>query len=183
MATPPSRHLGRPGHRTTAYDAAKSLAGIRIGNAYGYKQAFRNAIPRDDIDLLHAVLRRTWGELPLVADPTAGGGSIPWAACRLGLPALANDLNGVAASSLKAGVEIPARAGLDLLPELKKWGKELVERIEARLERLLSERSPGKPLPRTFSRTLSRARELDVSSRCSPTSGCARHLARKPPFV
>ena len=53
--------------------------------------------------------RDTWGEMPLVADPTAGGGSIPFTATRLGIPTIANDLNGVAAAVLEAGVEIPAR--------------------------------------------------------------------------
>jgi adenine-specific DNA methylase len=47
---------------------------------------------------------------------------------------VANDLNGVAASVLKAGVEIPAKRGLDLLPEIKKWGAVLVKRIEAQLK-------------------------------------------------
>ncbi|OMH22918.1 hypothetical protein BKD30_15215 [Tersicoccus phoenicis] len=114
---------------------AANAAGVKLkGNGYGYKQAFRNAVARADIDLLHAVLRSTWGELPTVADPTAGGGSIPWAASRLGLPVVANDLNGVAASVLKAGVEIPATRGLDLIPEIKKWGNVLVKRVEERLK-------------------------------------------------
>ncbi|MFJ9420187.1 DUF1156 domain-containing protein [Streptomyces sp. NPDC101227] len=115
------------------YDVAVAT-GQRIPNPYTYKQAFRNAIPRTDIDLLHAVLIHTWGELPVIADPTAGGGSIPWAASRLGLPVVANDLNGVAASVLKAGVEIPATRGLELLPELKNWGGILVKRVEERLK-------------------------------------------------
>jgi adenine-specific DNA methylase len=114
---------------------AANAAGVKLkGNGYGYKQAFRNPIPRKDIDLLHAVLIHTWGKLPTLADPTAGGGSIPWAASRLGLPVVANDLNGVAASVLKAGVEIPATKGLDLVPELKKWGQVLVTRVEKRLK-------------------------------------------------
>jgi adenine-specific DNA methylase len=114
---------------------AANAAGIKLqGNGYGYRQAFRNPVSRTDIDLLHAVLRHTWGELPTVADPTAGGGSIPWAASRLGLPVVANDLNGVAASVLKAGVEIPATRGLDLVPDIKKWGDVLVKRVEKRLK-------------------------------------------------
>ncbi|MBP2520895.1 DUF1156 domain-containing protein [Rhodococcus sp. PvP104] len=110
-------------------DAANASGTKLAGNGYGYKQAFRNAIPRNDIDLLHQVLIRTWGELPLVADPTAGGGSIPWAAARLGLPALANDLNGVAASTLRAGVKIPAERGPSLTNDLKKWGQVLLSRV------------------------------------------------------
>ncbi|MGA5447720.1 DUF1156 domain-containing protein [Streptomyces umbrinus] len=125
---------GDPVYGRKVIDAANA-AGVKLkGNGYGYKQAFRNPIPRRDIDLLHAVLIHTWGKLPTLADPTAGGGSIPWAASRLGLPVVANDLNGVAASVLKAGVEIPAIKGLDLVPELKKWGQVLVQRVEKRLK-------------------------------------------------
>ena len=124
---------GDPVHGRRVLDAANA-AGVKLkGNGYGYRQAFRNPIPRRDIDLLHSVLRHTWGELPTIGDPTAGGGSIPWAASRLGLPVIANDLNGVAASVLKAGVEIPSTRGLDLVPELKKWGGELVKRVERRM--------------------------------------------------
>jgi len=126
--------LGDPVAGRKLLDAANA-AGVRLdGNGYGYKQAFRNPVSREDIDKLHAILERTWGELPTVADPTAGGGSIPWAASRLGLPVYANDLNGVAASVLRAGVEVPAKSGLELLPEVKKWGKVLVKRIEDRLK-------------------------------------------------
>src|SRR5699024_7736385 len=126
--------LGDPVKGRRMIDAANA-AGVKLqGNGYGYRQAFRNPVSRADIDLLHAVLRRTWGELPTVADPTAGGGSIPWAASRLGIPVVANDLNGVAASTLKAGVEIPAIRGLDLLPDIRKWGDVLVKRVETRLK-------------------------------------------------
>ncbi len=126
--------LGDPVRGRRMIDAANA-AGVKLqGNGYGYRQAFRNPVSRSDIDLLHAILRRTWGELPTVADPTAGGGSIPWAASRLGLPVVANDLNGVAASVLKAGVEIPATRGLDLLPDIRKWGDVLVKRVEKRLK-------------------------------------------------
>ena len=65
--------------------------------AFGYAQAWKNSPNRDDVDLLHAVLQHTWGCLPSVADPTAGGGTIPFAAARYGLPVVANDLNSVAA--------------------------------------------------------------------------------------
>ena len=113
---------------------AANAAGVKLkGNGYGYKQAYRNAISRPDIDLLHNVLIHTWGVLPSVADPTAGGGSIPWTATRLGLPTFANDLNGVAASVLRAGVEVPARRGHALVADLKQWGKVLTDRVEERL--------------------------------------------------
>ncbi len=87
---------------------AAALSGVRLKeNPFTYKQAYRYNPEDADVTLLHDVLRRTWGELPVVGDPTAGGGSIPFTAVRLGLPSLANDLNGVAASVLQAGVAIP----------------------------------------------------------------------------
>jgi adenine-specific DNA methylase len=101
---------------------------------YGYKQAYKNSPGLKDISLLHKVLISTWGTLPSVIDPTAGGGSIPYEVIRYGLPAIANDLNPVAASVLRAGVKLPARYGVGLAVDLEKWGKVLIDRIEARLK-------------------------------------------------
>ncbi len=81
---------------------AAALAGVRLKhNPFTYKQAYRYNPDARDVALVHDVLRRTWGEWSTVADPTAGGGSIPFTAVRLGLPTLANDLNGVAAAVLQ----------------------------------------------------------------------------------
>lgn len=99
------------------------------GNGYGYKQAFRNSVGKTDLDLLGNVLRWKWGEIPLVADSTAGGGSIPYVASRMGIPVFANDLNPVATGVLVAGVEIPARYGVKLVEDLKQFGGVLVNRI------------------------------------------------------
>lgn len=124
---------GDPVRARRALDAANA-SGIKLkGNGYGYKQAYKNPIGRKDIILLHRVLEHTWGELPQVADVTAGGGSIPWSASRYGLPTLANDLNGIAAAVLRAGVEVPARRGASLLGPIKKWGQLLCGRVDARL--------------------------------------------------
>lgn len=110
-------------------DAAKA-SGVKLpGNGWGYKQAFKNGISRRDVHLLQQILKETWDELPMVADPTAGGGTIPFVATRFGLPTYANDLNGVAAAVLTAGVEIPSRRGSALLGPLERWGKKLVDRV------------------------------------------------------
>ncbi len=112
--------------------AAANLAGKKLkGNGYGYKQAFRNSPSKRDLDLLRAILVWQWGEVPLVADSTAGGGSIPFAASRMCIPVLANDLNPVAAGVLAAGVEIPASYGTRLVEDLKSFGTTLVSRIQS----------------------------------------------------
>jgi adenine-specific DNA methylase len=114
--------------------AQANEAGRRLsGNGYGYSQAYKNSPTSRDLLLLHRILSWTWGGLPRVTDPTAGGGSIPYEAIRYGLPVNANDLNPVAASVLRAGVEVPARGGAGLKPELEKWGEELVQRCRTRL--------------------------------------------------
>jgi len=116
-------------------DAANATGAKLDGNGYGYKQGYKNQMARPHVELLHALLRWTWGgDLPLVLDATAGGGSIPFTAARLGIPTHANDLNGVAAAVIEAGVQIPAVYGLELMPDLERWGKELVGRVEASLK-------------------------------------------------
>lgn len=130
--------LGDPVGARARIDAANTT-GSKLGpNPYGYRQAYNNGPDRAHIDLFHALLRRTWpheeGELPTVLDSTAGGGTIPFCAARLGLPTVANDLNGVAAAVLHAGVKGPAELGQSLVPQLNKWGGLLVDRICERLE-------------------------------------------------
>lgn len=106
------------------------LTGTRLqGNVYGYKQAYRNLPLEHDLILLNKVLVRTWGENPILLDPTAGGGSIPFSSARLGIKTIANDLNGVAAAILTAGVEIPSRSGNDLADRVEYWGNKLVSNI------------------------------------------------------
>ena len=109
--------------------------GVRLGAAaYGYKQAFKNNAAPEQIALLHEVLRETWQSSPTVVDPTAGGGSIPFAANRFRLAVHANDLNPVAACVLRASVEMPARYGSGLVANLEHWGKILVSRLNSRLK-------------------------------------------------
>lgn len=113
---------------------AANAAGVKLsGNGYGYKQAYKNPVGWNDLELLHRILVDTWGELPTVLDPTAGGGSIPWASARYGLPTIANDLNPIAASVLQAGVAASAKHGQSIVPDIKRWGTVLAERVKSRL--------------------------------------------------
>ncbi len=123
---------GDPVRARRAYDVAVA-SGVRIPNPYTYKQAFRNHPGEEHTKLLSAVLQHTWGEAPLVADVTAGGGSIPFAAARLGLRTHANDLNGVAAAVLRSGVQYPAQYGPELAADLEKWGGVLAARVQDRV--------------------------------------------------
>jgi adenine-specific DNA methylase len=108
--------------------------GITLGAAaYGYKQAFKNSPTVHDVGLLHTILTDTWGRLPTVVDPTAGGGSIPYEALRYGLPTHANDLNPVAAAILRASLSVPVAFGPELVTDIERWGAQLIERIRERM--------------------------------------------------
>ncbi|MFE3514120.1 DUF1156 domain-containing protein [Streptomyces sp. NPDC059166] len=108
-------------------EAAKA-AGVKLkDNPYTYRPAFKNSVGEQEIRELHEVLVDTWGRIPAVADVTAGGGSIPWAALRLGLPTYANDLNSVAVSILNASLTIPVKRGTALTPLLREWGQRIVD--------------------------------------------------------
>jgi putative DNA methylase len=62
------------------------------------------------LDEARAEIRKSCGEVvPRILDPFAGGGSIPLEAQRLGLEALASDLNPVAVLINRAQIEIPSR--------------------------------------------------------------------------
>ncbi|MDA8372909.1 MAG: DUF1156 domain-containing protein [Actinomycetota bacterium] len=121
----------------------------RRKDVYGYRPAFKNSVGRDSISLLRKVLERHWGSLPLVADTTAGGGSIPFVASRLGLPVRANDLNPVAAGVLVAGVEIPATFGSSILADFAEYGPRLVRRVADQMREYFPA-APGEDVAATF---------------------------------
>lgn len=139
-------------------------AGRTLGAAaYGYPAAWKNTPNPDNLALLHRLLEATWGCLPSVIDPTAGGGSIPFQALRFGLPATANDLNAVAAAVLRAGLEVPTTYGSHLVPDVERWATELRERCRLRLEAFF-------PVPSgTDSNTYMFVRSVDCPRTGKPT--------------
>ena len=104
-------------------------------NPYGYKRAFTYAPDTKD---------KEWAELarghPLdtlsILDPTAGGGSIPFEAERVGCSVVANDLNPVAALILRATVDWPARFGSTLRTEFDRLTREFICRADPEYERV-----------------------------------------------
>ena len=106
--------------------------GHRIENPYGYDRAFGHSLDSDDRKWLTSQL----GDEPdkfRVLDPTSGGGSGPFEAVRLGFASLANDLNPVAVSVIRATVEHPLRFGERLQSEFRalaaKWRTEIENRL------------------------------------------------------
>lgn len=86
--------------------------GIRFeGEAYSYPRAFSYLPSSEDLEWFRYEAGRLDLRAPCVLDPTAGGGSIPFEAIRLGLPTFANDLNPVAALLERLTIQAPLLHG------------------------------------------------------------------------
>ena len=110
--------------------AAANRTGERLGaNAYGYSRAFGYTPSNAE----RAWLAEHWLHGVTVLDPTAGGGSVPFELVRLGLEALANDLNPVAALIERATVEWPHTHGVAIRALVEEIGAEFTERVRNRL--------------------------------------------------
>lgn len=105
--------------------------GERIPDPYTWPRAFRHCPTTEDRAWIDSSIA---GDRRRVLDPTAGGGSIPFEAARLGFDSLANDLNPVAALILKATVEWPMQHGATLRPAYDALAKEFRTRIGERLK-------------------------------------------------
>ena len=110
--------------------SAANRTGERLGaGAYGYPRAF-GYIP-DDADRIW--LHENTVSNAVVLDPTAGGGSVPFEAVRVGLHTVANDLNPVAALIERATIEWPAKFGISLRGAVEELGERLVTEVRERL--------------------------------------------------
>ncbi|QLE59900.1 DUF1156 domain-containing protein [Nostoc sp. TCL26-01] len=104
------------------------------GEAYTYKRAFSYIPSEADREWLNYESRRIGLNSPTVLDPTAGGGSIPFEAIRLGLNTFANDINPVASLILKATIEFPITNGLQVLEEFNRISHKFIKLREERLK-------------------------------------------------
>ena len=110
--------------------AIASRQGERLGaGAYGYSRAF--GYTPDEAD--QAWLAENLPNGANVLDPTAGGGSVPFEAVRMGLETLANDLNSVAALIERATIEWPTEHGGVVKNMFAKLGAEFAAEVRRRL--------------------------------------------------
>jgi putative DNA methylase len=115
----------------------ETALGIRTpGNKYGYGRAF-TYIPDDQhLSVARDLIGHAWGDGDVVvADPMAGGGSIPFEALRCGFCVFAGELNPVAYVILAATLDYPARFGEELAEDLVKFGRVWGQLGRSRLDR------------------------------------------------
>jgi putative DNA methylase len=120
--------------------------GVRLGKeAYGYARAFGYCLTDSDTEWLKESLHgdKDSKKCCVVLDPTAGGGSIPFEASRLGCQAVANDLNPVAWLVLMATVRNPAICGQPLIDRYVALSQRFTNAVRGRIRHLF----PEEPLP------------------------------------
>ena len=122
---------GDPAAALRALDEARRT-GKRVANPYGYDRAFQHSPDENDRRWLSEHLGR-FAKGPIILDPTAGGGSIPFEALRSGFDCTANDLNPVAALILRATVDWPLRFGDDVRRDFERLAAEWRRRLQGRI--------------------------------------------------
>jgi putative DNA methylase len=107
--------------------------GVRVDDPYGYARAFTYSPSTADSTWINQEVARAGIALPVVLDPTAGGGSVPFESVRLGFRTFANDLNPVATLIERATVEWPHTFGLAVHGAFTKvaqrWQAEVTQRL------------------------------------------------------
>ena len=129
-------------------DEAKRTGKRFEGEAYDYPRAFKYAPDSHDRDWLRDAFG---GRQDIsVLDPTAGGGSIPFEALRLGFGTIANDLNPVAGLILRATVGWPAEYGSPLVSEFNALADRFVHERDRRLAPLYPDEQIPEAYPTTW---------------------------------
>lgn len=114
-----------------------------IGDHFGYELPLRQTPDEERLSELHDVIREHWdGELPLVLDPTSGGGTIPMEAARYGLPTFANELNPVAWLINKVILDYAKGVG-SLEEDVRKWANIIDDYASEELSEYYPEVNPG----------------------------------------
>ena len=146
---------GDPVAARNAIDRARRT-GVRVNNPYDYNRAFSYSLSHGDREWLKSELSDGL-ESFVILDPTAGGGSIPFEAIRIGLPAMANDLNPVATLIMKATVEWPLAFSHDVRERFNGLATEWRRRIGDRLSAFF----PQRELPNRIDLTYLWARTIN----------------------
>ncbi len=115
---------GNPVEAKQRIDTAKKDK-RKLNNPYGYKRAFTYTPNKNDKQWVETTIGSPLNTFSIL-DPTAGGGSIPFEAERIGCRSIANDLNPVAALILKATIEWPILYGTQLVEEFRTISRRFV---------------------------------------------------------
>lgn len=113
-------------------EQAKRTGADLGADVYGYPRAFQYNPTRAELRWFSESCTSLGVSAPTVLDPTAGGGSIPFEALRLGLDVIGNDLNPVASIILRQTIEAPFHHGEALVERFIRLAADFVARAEPR---------------------------------------------------
>ncbi|MDI6874595.1 MAG: DUF1156 domain-containing protein [Actinomycetota bacterium] len=122
----------------------------------GHFAAWENSTNRTFVETTRRLVRAAHPEgPPLVVDPFAGIGSIPFEALRIGADAFAGDLNPVAVLLNKVALEYLPTYGQRLAEAVRKWGQWVRERATEELGEFYPREPDGSiPLAYLWARTI-----------------------------
>jgi putative DNA methylase len=116
----------------------------RLGpDPYGYSRAFTYFPNFEEKKWITEQQKKIGIYHPIVIDPTAGGGSIPFESIRLGIDTTANDLNPVAAFILKLTIGIPLLKGDEVLKQFKRISEKFIKYAENKYEGIFPKEPEG----------------------------------------
>ena len=157
--------------------AAASESGERDKEGYGTnRRAFTHNPTAQQLDWLNANLPTT---NPVVLDVTAGGGSIPFEAGRLGFHTIANELNPVASHIVRATCQWPQQYGYPLLDNYR----ECAEIFQARVNELLTGVYPDEFAPDCPGGNCPHPHRYRCTNNCDNSTKCSHPKVGDPAHV
>ena len=154
--------------------ATASESGEREKEGYGkHRRAFTHNAEPDELTWLNANLTNP---NPVVLDVTAGGGSIPFEAGRLGFHAIANELNPVACFILRATCQWPQHYGYALLDDYH----EVSTRFQARVNELLKDVYPDEFAPNCADGKCPHPQRYRCTNDCDESPQCSHRKLGEP---
>ena len=164
-------------HRITQRLAAASESGERDQEGYGkHRRAFTHNPTAQQLAWLNDNLLT---HDPVVLDVTAGGGSIPFEAGRLGLRTIANELNPVACFILRATCQWPQQYGYALLYDYR----EVSATFKARVNDLLAGVYPDDYAPDCAGGNCPHPQRHRCTNDCDDSPKCSHRKVGNPEHI
>jgi len=136
--------------RTALLDFIADFANWNNSTVFEYLEASRLITK-----YAHQALRCTGGSHPVVYDPFAGGGAIPFEAARISAQSIAGDLNPIATLLNKIILEFVPKYKKLLVKEVEHWAKRYLNKIQESLKEYYpSDKDSNEPIAYFWARTI-----------------------------
>jgi len=125
---------------------SESKSSGTIDDHYGYPNPNTVSPSQTELKELHQTVREAWGgDLPMILDPTAGRGIIPFESIRYGLPTRANELNPVPSVIMKAALEYVPEVG-SVTPEIHEWRDKIHQKAKNNISQYYPTQESGREI-------------------------------------